>query len=293
MQMFKDGTLSFNGEDALRDVPQNVVLTLITASYIFIGATCDHDDANSRLVFKLGLIQDVRILCLYRLKFWWTIPRVGNSGRDIPVETQMLLLEMVNLEAVCLQGNSSNELELCVESGDPAIVTSQSLKVVFVNYEDHLLDLLKESMKQMPEMLDCFGWCTWDAFYQSVNPQGIGDGLRRYDYVWHALLGYWGELDPNASGTKKFDPELRYPVLSPGNLANTRDMSIDAMEKYDGVKVDVQNILETMSSGFGGRVSLTRHFQQELEKSISTNFQDSSIICCMGHDTNSIYQYLL
>jgi len=67
------------------------------------------------------------------------IPRVGNSGRDIPVETQMLLLEarermdsqsskeqnsyIIFLPVLdgefrsSLQGNSSNELELCVESG--------------------------------------------------------------------------------------------------------------------------------------------------------------------------------
>ena len=141
----------------------------------------------------------------------------------------------------------------------------------------------------------------------------------RYVYVWHALLGYWGRLDQNASETKKYDPKLRYPVQSPGNFANTRDISMDSMEKYgigvvdpakvsefyddlhsylvsqnvDGVKVDVQNILETISSGLGGRVSLTRHFQQALEKSILTNFRDNSIICCMGLSTDSIYQYIL
>ncbi|RWR95044.1 putative galactinol--sucrose galactosyltransferase 2 [Cinnamomum micranthum f. kanehirae] len=31
---------------------------------------------------------------------------------------------------------------------------------------------------QMPEMLDWFGWCTWDAFYTEVNPQGIENGLK-------------------------------------------------------------------------------------------------------------------
>lgn len=30
----------------------------------------------------------------------------------------------------------------------------------------------------MPGMLDWFGWCTWDAFYQDVNAQGIKDGLK-------------------------------------------------------------------------------------------------------------------
>lgn len=62
------------------------------------------------------------------------IPRAGNSGSDIPAETQMLLLEakeettstgsyFVFLPVLdgefrsSLQGNSANELEFCVESG--------------------------------------------------------------------------------------------------------------------------------------------------------------------------------
>ncbi|GMN36705.1 hypothetical protein TIFTF001_006214 [Ficus carica] len=246
----------------------------------------------------------------------------------------------------------------------------------------------------MPGMLDCFGWCTWDAFYQEVNPQGIREGLEslskggtpakfliiddgwqdvenefqkegepfidgsqfggrlvsikentkfrkasedahsdaptdlksfvseikntyglKYVYMWHALLGYWGGLVPNAPGTEKYNPKLTYPVQSPGNLANMRDLAMDCMEKYgigamdaekahqflddlhrylvsqnvDGVKVDVQNILETISTGLGGRIALTKQFQQALEKSIDSNFQDNSIICCMGLSNDSIY----
>lgn len=117
---------------------------------------------------------------------------------------------------------------------------------------------------------------------------------------------------------KKYNPVLKYPIQSPGNLANMRDLSLDAMENYgvgvidpatisqfyddlhsylvsqgvDGVKVDVQNILETIATDLGGRVSLSRQFQEALEKSIASNFQDNSIICCMGHGTDSIYQYI-
>lgn len=61
-------------------------------------------------------------------------------------------------------------------------------------------------------------------------------------------------------------------------------------QNVDGVKVDVQNILETIATDLGGRVLLTRHFQQALEDSIATNFHDNSIICCMGQSTDSIYQ---
>ena len=81
---------------------------------------------------------------LFRFKIWWMIPRIGNSGSDIPIETQMLLLEaredlgvdkgrheasngpidyILFLPALdgpfrsSLQGNSSDELEFCIESG--------------------------------------------------------------------------------------------------------------------------------------------------------------------------------
>lgn len=72
----------------------------------------------------------------------------------------------------------------------------------------------------------------------------------------------------------------------------------DDLHKYlvsqdvDGVKVDVQNILETVATGLGGRVSLTKQFQKALEDSIATNFQDNSIICCMGQSTDTVYQYI-
>ncbi|KAA8519248.1 hypothetical protein F0562_013504 [Nyssa sinensis] len=427
--MVKDGVLSVNGKDVLTVVPDNVVITPWTNSSAFVGATSTH--TTSRHVFKLGVIQDARLLCLFRFKLWWVIPRVGNSASDIPIETQMLLMEargkptsddpkgptsyIVFLPVLdgefrsSLQGNSSDELEFCVESGDAATVASEFLKAVFVNYGNNPFDLIKESMivlekhsgtfalrenKQMPGMLDWFGWCTWDAFYTDVNPQGIKDGLTslseggtparfliiddgwqnttnefqkegepyvegsqfgarlvtieennkfrqtadqvlseapsglkdfvsdikgtfglKYVYVWHALMGYWGGLDPDAPETKKYNPKLKFPIQSPGNLAHKRDIAMDSMEKYgvgtidpakifefyddlhrylvsqgvDGVKVDVQNILETVATGSGGRVSLTRHFQQALEKSIGTNFQDNSIICCMGQSTDSIY----
>lgn len=86
-----------------------------------------------------------KFVCLFRHKIWWMIPRFGSSGSDIPVETQMLLLELREESAFCddssseqsadsslyvlllpvlegqfratLQGNSANELEFCVESG--------------------------------------------------------------------------------------------------------------------------------------------------------------------------------
>ncbi|KAL1566900.1 galactinol--sucrose galactosyltransferase [Salvia divinorum] len=426
----KNGVLSFNGRDTLLGVPENVVLTPCSDSAAFLGALSSK--TNSRHVFKLGLIEEARLLSLFRFKIWWMIPRVGSSGRDIPAETQMLLLEAReepnsaepdgNTAYVLflpildgefrssLQGNLANELEVCVETGDSTKNGPGSSRAVLVNYGSNPFELIKESMKilqkysgtfalretkQLPGMLDWFGWCTWDAFYQDVNPQGIRDGLKslseggtparfliiddgwqdtanefqkegepfregsqfggrlmsirenekfrkasnydssgkprslkdfvsdikenfglKYVYVWHALMGYWGGLHPNCPGTQKYNPTVKFPQQSIGNLAHRRDIAMDRMEEYgvvgmvdperifefyddlhsylvsqdvDGVKVDVQNILETVATGSGGRVSLARIFHQSLEKSISNNFQDNSIICCMAQSTDSLY----
>lgn len=95
---------------------------------------------NEILGFVYDWCRDVRLLCLYRFKLWWMMPRVGDSGSDIPVETQMLLLEVKEDKPSdepnyilflplldgdfrsSLQGNSADELELCIESG---IISSQ------------------------------------------------------------------------------------------------------------------------------------------------------------------------
>lgn len=90
-------------------------------------------------------------MSLFRVKIWWMIPRVGRSGSEIPLETQMLLLEAREQSALhdeissdpnytentfyilflpvlegqfrtSLQGTPANELQFCVESGSLALL---------------------------------------------------------------------------------------------------------------------------------------------------------------------------
>ncbi|XP_034673802.1 probable galactinol--sucrose galactosyltransferase 2 isoform X4 [Vitis riparia] len=362
------------------------------------------------------------------------IPRVGKSASEIPMETQMLLLEVREESALddenssdmtsestfyvlflpvldgpfrtSLQGTSENVLQFCVESGDPSVQASQVLEAVLINSGDNPFELLKNSIKilekrkgtfahiehkKAPPHLDWFGWCTWDAFYTEVNPQGIREGLQsfleggcppkfliiddgwqetinefhkgskphidgtqfatrlvdirenskfkssgsesscidlhdfiqtikeryrlKFVYMWHAIIGYWGGVLPSSKMMEKYNPKLAYPIQSPGNIGNLRDIAVDSLEKYgvgiidpekifhfyndlhgylassgvDGVKVDVQNILETIGKGYGGRVLLTRQYQFALDESIARNFKDNSLICCMSHNSDSIY----
>jgi len=138
----------------------------------------------------------------------------------------------------------------------------------------------------------------------------------RYVYVWHAITGYWGGVRPGVVGMEHYESKMQHPVSSPGvqknepcdalNSITTNGLGLVNPEKVfsfynelhsylasagiDGVKVDVQNILETLGAGHGGRVLLARKYQQALEASIARNFPDNGIISCMSHNTDNLYR---
>ncbi|KAL8141982.1 hypothetical protein V2J09_015014 [Rumex salicifolius] len=425
----KDGCLMVNGKVILTGVPSSVKLSPAAGRSAFAGAVAE--SPADRHVFTLGVLGSHNFLSLFRFKIWWMIPRVGKSGSEVPLETQFLLLQVQydlqlqendtesNAESTLyvlflpvldgpfrtsLQGSEANELQFCVESGDPIVQTSHVSEAVFINSGENPYELIKNSIKilekhkgtfshienkKMPVHLDWFGWCTWDAFYQDVNPEGIREGLEsfskggllpkfviiddgwqdtcnefrkdgespqegtqfatrlvdikenlkfknlesddyttfqqfikfirekfglKYIYVWHALVGYWGGLLPSGP-LKKYNPKLVYPVQSPGNCGNLRDVAMDSIEKYgigliepdkifdfyndqhnylasigvDGVKVDVQNVIETLGKGYGGRVTLTKQYLSALQDSVATNFKENNLISCMSHNSDSIY----
>ncbi|KAF8646180.1 hypothetical protein HU200_065939 [Digitaria exilis] len=137
----------------------------------------------------------------------------------------------------------------------------------------------------------------------------------KYVYVWHAMAGYWGGVKPSAEGMEHYESSLAYPVQSPGVMGNQPDIVMDSLSVLglglvhprkvlsfydelhsylascgvDGVKVDVQNIIETLGAGHGGRVSLTRAYHHALEASVARNFPDNGCISCMCHNTDMLY----
>ncbi|XP_038972675.1 probable galactinol--sucrose galactosyltransferase 2 isoform X2 [Phoenix dactylifera] len=135
----------------------------------------------------------------------------------------------------------------------------------------------------------------------------------KYVYVWHAMAGYWGGVKPAGEGMEHYESALAYPVISPGVMGNQPNIVKETVHGLglvhpkkaysfytelhaylascgvDGVKVDVQNIIETLGAGHGGRVSLTRAYHQALEASVGRNFPDNGCISCMCHNTDMLY----
>ncbi|KAL2514271.1 putative galactinol--sucrose galactosyltransferase 1 [Forsythia ovata] len=228
------GKLKVLGNSILSDVHDNIFVTPATGEYLkngaFIGVQTDR--IGSRNVFPIGKLKGLRYMCVFRFQMWWMTERMGTSGQDIPFETQFLIVErrddshfdekgeeqsasyvvfLLILEGnfrVVLQGNANNELEICLESGDPAVQEFEGSHLVLV-----------------------------------------------------------------AAGSEPFDVIM--------NVVKSKC-------HYSGL--DVQNILETLGAGHGGRVKLARKYHQALEASISRNFLDNGIISCMSHNTDGLYR---
>ncbi|OMO90004.1 Raffinose synthase [Corchorus olitorius] len=395
------GSFMVSGRAIFTKVPDNIMVTPVRDGAVFVGATAK--SSSFRHVFSLGVLQ---------FKIWWMLPCFGSSGCDVPAETQMLLLEearednnfyvlilpvLDGLFRTTLQGSLDNELRLCIESGDPDVQTTQIMEPVFINSGDNPFTLIRNSIKilekhkgtfkhidnkQLPHHIDWFGWNTWDAFYENVNPEGIVEGLEcfseggcppkfltidegwqnlapsyqdkatellnleendkfkgsslvkpgnnnlgdfintikqkyglKYVYVWHALVGYWGGVLPESDAMKKYNPRIQSVTQSPGNLTHIICPTLNMMQQkgiglidpskirnfykdyhsylatcgVDGVKVDVQNVLELVSAGYGGRVSLTRKYLESLEDSVLENFHANNLICSMSLNNDFLY----
>ena len=148
-----DGNLIIKNRTILTGLPDNVITTSASEAGpvegVFLGAVFDTEQSNH--IVPIGKLHDSRFMSCFRFKLWWMAQRMGQLGRDIPLETQFLLSESnsgSHLEPdgvdgdetnqklytvlpliegsfrSCLQGNVNDEVELCLESGDSDTKTS-------------------------------------------------------------------------------------------------------------------------------------------------------------------------
>ncbi|KAI3503469.1 hypothetical protein L1887_31911 [Cichorium endivia] len=194
-----------NGHVILSDVPSDITTSNVASSGCFVGF--DAKEASSRHVAPIGKLSGIRFMSIFRFKVWWTTHWVGSNGRDLEHETQMVMLEKSDsgrpyvlilplLEGpfrASIQPGKDDFMDVCVESGSTKVSDSSFRSVIYMQAGYDPYALVKKAMrvvqehlgtfklleeKTPPGIIDKFGWCTWDAFYLTVHPQGVFDGVK-------------------------------------------------------------------------------------------------------------------
>ena len=141
-----------------------------------------------------------------RCKLWWMTPAWGTGGEDVPAETQFALLELGDGDGYAcalptsgkifrttLEGSAKGEVWMVVESNCDEESAIEVDNVVVMARASSPYEAIRKAMaetqrvlgtfellenKKVPETVDVFGWCTWDAFYTDVTPDGIELGVK-------------------------------------------------------------------------------------------------------------------
>ncbi|PRQ45174.1 putative galactinol--raffinose galactosyltransferase [Rosa chinensis] len=221
-----NGKLSVKGVPLLSEVPSNVtfrdfhspcqssdaplpLLQRVRASShkgAFLGF--NKEVPSDRLLNSLGKLSNRDFLSIFRFKTWWSTMWVGNSGSNLQMETQWVLLDVPEIKSYviiipiieanfrsALHPGSDDHVMICAESGSSQVKASNFDAIAYVNASDNPYNLMKEAYsavrvhlnsfrlleeKTVPNLVNKFGWCTWDAFYLNVEPVGVWHGLNEF-----------------------------------------------------------------------------------------------------------------
>ncbi|KAG5230221.1 galactinol--sucrose galactosyltransferase [Salix suchowensis] len=208
-------TFLANGHPILTEVPINITATpspfLPSNKTKNLQVGCfvgfDAGEPKSHHVVPIGKLDGIRFMSIFRFKVWWTTHWIGNSGKDVEHETQMMILDKNDLGRpyvlllpllegpfrASLQPGVDDSVDVCVESGSTQVCGSSFRSCLYMHVGDDPYILVKEAMKVIrvhlgtfrlleektpPGIVDKFGWCTWDAFYLNVHPIGVWEGVK-------------------------------------------------------------------------------------------------------------------
>ncbi|XP_044501940.1 stachyose synthase [Mangifera indica] len=165
-------------------------------------------EESDRLMNSLGRFSGRDFLSIFRFKTWWSTQWVGASGSDLQMETQWVLLDVPEIRShviiipiidgsfrSALHPGKDGHVMICAESGSTRVKASKFDAIAYVHVSDNPYNIMKEAYsalrvhlntfrlleeKQVPSLVDKFGWCTWDAFYLTVEPAGIWHGVKEF-----------------------------------------------------------------------------------------------------------------
>lgn len=165
-------------------------------------------EPHDRILNSIGKLIGRKYLSIFRFKTWWSTMWVGSNGSDLQMETQLVMLQVPEINSYALilplieenfrsaiHPGSNDEVILCVESGSTKVKGTTFSSCVYLHVGDNPYDLMRDAFKAirvhlgtfrlleektLPNIVDKFGWCSWDAFYLTVEPVGLWHGVKSF-----------------------------------------------------------------------------------------------------------------
>ncbi|XP_073060315.1 galactinol--sucrose galactosyltransferase-like [Primulina eburnea] len=211
----ENSNFTVNDHVFLSQVPPNITVTAspYTAGDLdaptpgcFVGF--DSQEPRSHHVVSIGKLKGIKFMSIFRFKVWWTTHWTGSNGSDLEHETQILMLDKSHdgirpyvlflplIESpfrASLQPGPHDHVDLCVETGSTKVAGSSFRTSLYMHAGEEPFTLVKDAIKVArthlgtfklldektpPGIVDKFGWCTWDAFYLTVHPHGVWEGVK-------------------------------------------------------------------------------------------------------------------
>ncbi|KAG7014303.1 Stachyose synthase, partial [Cucurbita argyrosperma subsp. argyrosperma] len=174
----------------------------------FLGFDQSQSQPSDRLINSLGKFEGRESLSIFRFKTWWSTMWVGSSGSDIQMETQWVILNVPEIRSYvviipiiegsfrsALHPGTDGHVMIWAESGSTQVKASRFDAIAYIHVSDNPYNLMKEAYaairvhlntfrlleeKSVPDLVDRFGWCTWNAFFLNVNPVGVWNGVNDF-----------------------------------------------------------------------------------------------------------------
>jgi raffinose synthase len=200
-----DGVLRIAAAPVLEGLaPFWSVVEETTGSGVFLRAKAP--EASCFLELPLGRLSGMtRFTSCHGYSPFWTKPRNGATETEVESETLRLLAHtnagrftmvvplLDSTTRYSLRGTASG-LTVVAETGDPAVVSDGGVALFVSRGDDpyaltatgaravhgHLGTGRLRGDKPLPDFVDLFGWCTWDAFYKEVSADKVLAGLDAF-----------------------------------------------------------------------------------------------------------------
>lgn len=169
----------------------------------------------------------------HRHRPFWMKPVFGATEAEVAWETQWLLAELASgqllLLVPLLDGvtrfslrGSTDGILVVAETGDPTVTTTGGVALFVSVGDDPYAMVVKAARavqrqvgagrlraeKAVPEFVEAFGWCTWDAFYREVSAEKVSAGLTSFaaggvEPRWMILDDGWQSVRTMPTGEER------------------------------------------------------------------------------------------